>query len=595
MITLNCIYSETRLFDRVVFHPGINIILGKYPSDERNTDGKRSVNGIGKSTLVRLIDFALLSSPGQGALNPKTYPFLQDHNVVLEITIDEVIYRIVRSFENPSTVHFGRKDESLVEYTKLELREVLGNKFFMSGTYPGGYYTNTWFRELIKFFVKDDIGRRGQDTPINFLARRRGVRKAQLLTYNFFLLGLPNEHLYDYGNVQVQSGDKATARRELERQIEQETGKPISEFRTEVAKFKERVTLLETSLQEFEFLETYKDVEERLVEIARLISEQLGRYHAYRKTLERYAESYRVEIEVSVEKVRALYEDVDRDLGTFVEKTLDEVIQFRREIAENRRRFLTDKERELEGAISQVMSDITALERKRQKLYNLLQEKGAFDSIRHTYEQLIEEKVDLERSSAKLTQLLEMQSSIAKLRLRLSELTSAIIEDIRASQEQINALRLLYKEILENAIFVDKSTQGGYLDVQEDSSKRPPIDIIVNVPKSESLGKYQFSLLAYDLTVFFSIIRSGRRLPHFLIHDGVFHSIARKTVVNVLNHVYQQSLANSGFQYIITGNEDEFEIPPSERSLYQYHFDFDKVVVVTYEATPEKMIFKREF
>ena len=387
MITLNRIYSETRLFDRVTFHPGINIILGKYPSDERNTDGKRSVNGIGKSTLVRLIDFALLSSPGRGALNPKKLAFLQDHNVVLEFTVDEVIYKIVRSFKNPGMVRFGRKDKPLVEYTRLELKEILGNKFFMSGTYPGGYYTNTWFRELIRFFVKDDIGRHRQDTPINFLAHR--ARKAQLLMYNFFLLGLPNENLYDYGNVQVQIDEKATARRELEKQIEQETGKPISEFRTEVAKFKERIALLETSLLEFEFLETYKDVEERLVEITRLISEQLGRYHAYSKTLERYADSYRVEIEVSVEKVKALYEDVNREIGTFVEKTLDEVIQFRREIAENRKRFLTDKERELEDAIAQVMSDITALERKRQKLYNLLQEKGAFDSIRYTYEQLL--------------------------------------------------------------------------------------------------------------------------------------------------------------------------------------------------------------
>ena len=70
-------------------------------------------------------------------------------------------------------------------------------------------------------------------------------------------------------------------------------------------------------------------------------------------------------------------------------KTLSEVIQFRREIAENRKRFLTDKERELKDAIAQVMSDITALERKRQQLYNLLREKGAFDSIRHTYEHII--------------------------------------------------------------------------------------------------------------------------------------------------------------------------------------------------------------
>lgn len=84
-------------------------------------------------------------------------------------------------------------------------------------------------------------------------------------------------------------------------------------------------------------------------------------------------------------------------------------------------------------------------------------------------------------------------------------------------------------------------------------------------------------------------------MPHFLVHDGVFHGIARKTVVNVLNYIYSKSLEFGDLQYIVTGNGDEFEIPDSERSLYHYEFDFQDSVIVTYEAVPEKMIFRREF
>jgi uncharacterized protein YydD (DUF2326 family) len=50
------IYSETNLIDAVPFHNGINIILGKYSGDKE----ARGINGIGKSTLVRLVDFTLL-------------------------------------------------------------------------------------------------------------------------------------------------------------------------------------------------------------------------------------------------------------------------------------------------------------------------------------------------------------------------------------------------------------------------------------------------------------------------------------------------------------------------------------------------------
>ena len=56
MIILEKLYSKTGLIDPVVFRPGINLILGRY-SNYTN----REINGIGKSMLVRLIDYCFLS------------------------------------------------------------------------------------------------------------------------------------------------------------------------------------------------------------------------------------------------------------------------------------------------------------------------------------------------------------------------------------------------------------------------------------------------------------------------------------------------------------------------------------------------------
>jgi len=145
MITLNRIYSETNLFTPVIFHSGINIILGKY------SDGERSVNGIGKSTLVRLIDFALLSS-SKNLITPKT-KFLTDlnHSVSLEFKFNEVDYKITRLFRIPDEVIFGQLDADVVTYKIAEAKNILGSMFFEGADYPGGYYVNKWFRDLIKF------------------------------------------------------------------------------------------------------------------------------------------------------------------------------------------------------------------------------------------------------------------------------------------------------------------------------------------------------------------------------------------------------------------------------------------------------------
>ena len=62
MVMLKQLYSETelfdKLFDKVTFRQGINIIQGVYTISDKERSG---LNGIGKSTLVRLIDFALVS------------------------------------------------------------------------------------------------------------------------------------------------------------------------------------------------------------------------------------------------------------------------------------------------------------------------------------------------------------------------------------------------------------------------------------------------------------------------------------------------------------------------------------------------------
>ena len=66
---LQKLFSNTGLIDDVIFHSGINIILGKYSKDKE----AQGINGIGKSTLIRLIDFAFLSDSAQKIFLNKKY------------------------------------------------------------------------------------------------------------------------------------------------------------------------------------------------------------------------------------------------------------------------------------------------------------------------------------------------------------------------------------------------------------------------------------------------------------------------------------------------------------------------------------------
>jgi uncharacterized protein YydD (DUF2326 family) len=161
MVILKRLYSDTELIDPVVFKEGINIVLGRYSSSTN-----KEINGIGKSTLVRLIDYCLLSRKAKNDyFNPSRYPFLEGHSIILRFEINGIDFEIKRFFSESNKILFG-EEGNLQEYSESELKEILGSEFFKS--YNPTYYEPTWFRKLIKFFIKDDLNHQMRKVPYNF-------------------------------------------------------------------------------------------------------------------------------------------------------------------------------------------------------------------------------------------------------------------------------------------------------------------------------------------------------------------------------------------------------------------------------------------
>jgi uncharacterized protein YydD (DUF2326 family) len=589
MILLNRLYSDTHLFDEVKFNKGINIVLGKYSGEKRSQD----INGIGKSTLVRLIDFAFLSKAHKEYFSVKKYKFLEGHNFTLEFMIDGVIYQIKREFEDSKMVWYGKQGDTLEKYTEAELRDILQNKFFNLDDYEGDL-GNTWFRPLMRFFIKDDINHHERTDPLNFIHKNRP--DLELIIYNFFLLGLPNRSLVNFNISRKEKKELRKTSTQLEKKILEDTGKNADEFRSEIIQIENRVTTLEKGLEKYKFLENYKHVEDRLIELSSLISNELKRFHVLDRKLKEFKESHRFELEADIQKVKTIYSEIEKSLGEYISKKLDEVIVFRKEIVENRKRFLVEREKKLEVSIEQILKKISGLEEERRRLYKMLDERDALDSIKNSYQQLIDEKAKLQENKLSIKQIQEIEVEISQLNTRLSEINTKVINGLHQADEALKNLTSLFFDIISHAIFVDKDTEGAYFTIKPGANRESPAKIKINIPKSESLGKSRFKILAYDLLVFFNIIKSTRRLPHFLIHDGVFHTIGPKTVVNTLNYINSQSLIYPNFQYIITVNENEIYLTENQKvSIGDYDFDWEEMVVVKYEDVPKEMIFKQEY
>lgn len=589
------LYSETDLLlQPFSFEPGLNIILGKYSGDK----DQRGINGIGKSSLVRLINYALLSDSSERRFSKEKYDFLrkENHNIILEIKINNVIHYIKRFFAKKDKVYFGTKFNSLEEYSKTELRKILINKLFPIEN-EEVFIEGNKFGSLLDFFLKDDLATISRIEPLKFSDAIRNTKDVAI--YNFFLLNISNKHLIRYDELTKEYDSFNNTIKGLQDKIKVDTGKTIEEFKTERIKIEQNISLLEKSLQDYKFLDNYKNIESQLIEVTTSINERLKTYYSLNNKHKKIRDSFHISQEIDTNQIQKLYNEVLQTFGDLVTRTLNEISNFKKDIVENRNKFLIAKEKQLESLINVTLDEISKLEKKRSELYKKLDEKGALESIKNTYEQLTIEKTQLAGNLAILTQVDEIQEMLSNLDITISETKRDMLTELKNYESPINTLRTLFQDILENAIFLEDDNPGGYFGISlKTSSKRNelPFKIDVEIPKADALGQSRLKIVAYDLMVFLNSIYNNRKFPDFLIHDGVYHGISINTKVKALNYIYHQHLANPNFQYIATFNEDEIYIPKEKQSLIgQFDFELEKMVRAEFTDSPDKMIFKRSF
>ncbi len=587
------LYSDTNLIKPIPFHNGINIILGKYSDDKE----ARGINGIGKSSLVRLIDFALLSGKSEKRFNQKKYDFLreEEHTLTLEFVVKDIKYFIKRSFADTKTVFFGKKPDALDEYEKAEMPKILESIFFPTEN-NAVFFEGKRYGTLMEFFVKDDLHNQQRIDPLNFVSYTANAREKAL--YNFYLLNLPTKSLIAYNDVSKDYEEKSKTITGLANKIKADTGKDVSEFRTERLKIEKEIATIEKSLKEYNFLENHKEIEQKLNQVINEINEQSLVYHENSRKLEKLKSSYNDVSSIDLDKIQKLYNETLSTFGNFVKKSLDEVIEFKKQLLSNRNKYLLEEEKKIQSYIDNSLKQLEKLEINRSQLFSLLKERGALDRIENTYERLVNEKTLLERNTSIVREIDEIEKILGDSNIIIAELKRDIVTEINEMQSYIDELRLLFQQILENAIYLDEEFDNSYFNITPDS-KSPrnqlPFKIILQIPKADALGQERLKIVAYDLMVFLKSRIDNRTIPDFLIHDGVFHAISYKTISNILNYMYHKSNELHNFQYVVTFNEDEIDFERDENKFGKLQFDWSKLVIAEYSDTEQETIFKRFF
>lgn len=546
------IYSEPAgLFEPVQFKNGINFVFGKKVESDQP---KSSLNSIGKSTFLDLIDFCLLSSY-QKSHNPRLFSakdIMSGFYIVLEFRIGETKYVIKRSVDDPKKAFFAKLGDELIEFDIDIIRIFLCNLVFRREDY-NGIFNVKWFRGLINFYLK--IQKFKKDRFLDPIRYNDAVNEVETNVYLLYLLGLNNKHSNDLFKIKTDLKDITPAIKQIEKLLEEKYNlKSLTETNQNINKLRYEIKRLEATIESFQLKDEYEDVEQEANTLTQNIKEKWFQNFSERKKIEAYKESYKIPDKISTIRIKNIYENLSKDFAIQVKRTLDEAIDFRKKLSENRRLFLEEEIVSLESNISAREIEILEIEKQRAKLFSFLSAQEAIKDLTEAFGFISEKKSqlgELESNTKILNDLVAEKKEIEGTRAGVDK---QIFEYVKSLTSEIDSLYELFTNIY-NEIYVNNQNESGF-SIDYNSRKEKLINISITMPDMFGKGKNQGRTLVYDIFVLQNSFKFSMSFPRFLIHDGIFDGVDKAHFVAIYEYFEKLEQKGIEFQYITTLNEE---------------------------------------
>ena len=555
-------------FHTVEFTPGLNVVLADRTETSTQKDTR---NGLGKSTLIDIIDFCLGSnvSTGQGlSIEP-----LQDWEFTLEITLAGNHVKVTRAIKSPNWLNIEGSTLGWVEQPdsvdlfggsrfKLDRwRALLGWALFgLRSSYDTKHKPS--FRSLISYLI-----RRGTAAYIDPFSHTRHQATWDRQLHIAFLLGLNWENASKWQELKDQEkGIKAIDEAIKSGAMEGARGS-VGELEAECVQLESQLKRESDALEGFKVHPQYETIQNDADRITETIHNLTNQNIVDQRRLSRYKESVEAETPPSNTAIDNIYEETGVTFPNSVRRTLTEAKEFHSKIIENRRAFLETEIRRIERKIRLQNEEIRRQTDERADLLSILETHGALQELAKLQERIIEIRGNLKQKHTWLEEIKDRTSRKRNINIAKAELTK-IAEQDHQERRVIRSVPL--RLFNDNSQALYEAPGRLVIDIDDTGFK---YDVEIN--KSGSEGIERMKIFCFDLMLLQIMSLQNNRL-NFLIHDsGLYDGVDSRQRALALERASKVSSANNA-QYICTLNSDM--VP---REDFSDGFNFDEHVRLT--------------
>ena len=544
-IRINRLYSENNFFDEIVFHDGVNLILGeKY--DNSSVKGRKT-NGVGKSMSIEFLDFCFLSDYDKSRIAkiPKEVFDVEEY-VMLDLDIGDdavTIKRNRKEADKPIIIRNGKA----VSFEKIQdAREYLTGLIFSK---LNGKQVPS-FRNLFSILMRDE---RSEFTDI-IKCHDLTKRIPDDLSAHLFMLGFSLESYRNSLDTIKEIEGTTKIISENKKELTQGGQKKISDVRAELNALEDELQKMEDAIESFKTNETFDSMEAEIVELENLLDQLRKRQKALRHDYEKIRRMPKPE-QVDENEIELVYNQFKNDLGNAVVKSLTEVVGFKNKIEEFQRTLVNQKARELENQLKDIAEQIRILDDEYSEKLKVIDKKGVLKNLK-TSLKIYETKKDALSHTKYLFDEYEKNDKKKKvLKLQKTQEIMKIDEEIEKNSEIIHSFINTILEIHES-IMGNKECS---FDIQtiDNARSKTPVVLNLRIYDDGSHSVDRTKVFIYDMALLFNQY-TRQRHPLFLVHDNIF-DVDQDTLVQCLNYVYKQEEQFQDFQYILTLNRDKIE------------------------------------
>ena len=539
------------------FHAGLNLIVDKTHTDG---DGTQTGNNVGKTTVLRLIDFCLggeapslyRDPENKAEVNQEVKDFLVNYRVMITLVlVDNLVVPgrkvvIKRNFLQRKDRVFEVNGESIGS-KKDEINTVL-----LKHVFPSVQVTKPTFRQIISHNIRYE-----EDRLVNTLKTLGGYASDEdYETLYLYLFGCD----YDQGDARtrilLQRDREESFRRRLERtQTKGAYVAALNVIQNEIQKLEERKQRLNINPdleQDVELLNSLK------AEINRVIG-NLSSLQIRKGIIE---DAQRDLKERRFDEDTDILESIYKQASAFIpqmQHTFEELVAYHNQMLINKSDFLTEELPRLNQSIASLQQQSADLRRKEIKVQAKITSSDTFADLEEIIAQLnslYQQKGACESSIDNIT---AVERNIDELNKQLSIIDEKLFseqfyEQINRQLAKFNAIFSEYSMRLYNeqyAIKCDPEPKKG-----KQVYKFAPIDV------NFSTGKKQGEISCFDLAYTKFADMEGIPCLHFLLND-------KKELVhgNQLNIIAQ--IANEeSIQFVASILEDKLTSEMRNKDYY---------------------------